>query len=97
MLAGDDGTSATAAASIAAAVAAAAAEAAATAEAAREPAAPAAALAAGGGARLARPPAVKADGATLTPPDEADAMDVDRIAEPKGLATPDAETAAEKA
>ena len=26
-----------------------------------------------------------------------DAMDVDRIAEPKGLATPDAETAAEKA
>ena len=74
-----------------------AAEAAATAEAAREPAAPAAALAAGGGARLARPPAVKADGATLTPPDEADAMDVDRIAEPKGLATPDAETAAEKA
>jgi hypothetical protein len=44
-----------------------------------------------------RPPAVKADGASLTPPDEADAMDVDRIAEPKGLATPDAETAAEKA
>jgi hypothetical protein len=39
--------------------------------------------------------AVKADG---TPPgDEGDAMDVDRIAEPKGLATPDAETAAEKA
>ena len=44
--------------------------------------------------------AVKADGAekSLTPPgDEEDAMDVDRIAEPKGLATPDAETAAEKA
>ena len=42
--------------------------------------------------------AVKADGASLTPPgDEGDAMDVDRIAEPKGLATPDAETAAEKA
>ena len=70
---------------------------------AREPPAPspAAALAAGGGARLARPPAVKAEGASLTPPaslgDEGDAMDVDRIAEPKGLATPDAETAAEKA
>ena len=73
------------------------AEAAATADEPSSPS-PAAALAAGGGERLARPPAIEAERASLAPQgDEGNAMDVDRIAEPKGLATPDAETAAEKA